>query len=108
MRSNTECANEIKKLEAAKSFVPHFTRFNDDNHKRIDAQIYTIKNRLTEEQVAERYLPGEDDIDGEASDEEMDIEANARDAAYWLTEDRAAPSLDWYVSFEKKAKKKGK
>lgn len=67
---------EIKKLKELKPRVRRKSMFGDDNHARIEAQIITLEEGLTEDQIYERW-PEEDE-------ESLDLVSNAVSARAWM------------------------
>lgn len=78
---------EIKTLRKMKPTVIQFSRFGDDNHKAIDAQISVLETNMEEEKVYSTY-------------EDNRYSANsAIDAIAWRDDQQgdeyAAPSDEW-------------
>lgn len=87
LRPDAEIADEIKRLEELKPKVRHFTAFNDDNHKAIEAQILVLQKRFMEKQVWDKY---EDEKYNQLLD-------SALQACRWMRDvgEVEAPSEDW-------------
>lgn len=45
-KTHEEILAEIKALEACKAYAPHYTRFGEDNHRKIDLQIEFLKGNI--------------------------------------------------------------
>lgn len=82
---------EIKKLTQIKSNVRKTSVFGDNHHDAIDAQIEVLRDRLTEDDVYDRFPSVEDleekAIHGEEVDEEGypdNVRSEAVEAARWL------------------------
>jgi hypothetical protein len=83
---------EITALDALKPKVPRYGHFGDDNHAAIDAQITVLTERLTRDQVRERF-----------PEDGADKLFMALVAADWmhgdlLDGDDTPPSKDWPVA----------
>ncbi len=84
--------DEIKALEACKSYVPPRTMFGDDNHANIDLQI--------------DYLRGEIDTTAdEWNDFSTDQQSIIGEAEAWKEGQGDSPSSGWDSFKPKKAKK---
>lgn len=79
---------EVETLKRIKPFVRHFTQFHDDNWSSIDAQVWVLEERATQDDVYNQYPEDEDENERGA----------ALEAAAWLTgerDDDAALHDDW-------------
>lgn len=45
-KTKDEIAAEIAALEACKTYAPHYTKFGDNNHAKIDRQIEFLKGDI--------------------------------------------------------------
>lgn len=92
MRTREEIQSEIKNLRTIKPRVLRTSKFGDDHHAAIDAQIEVLENLLTEDEVCDRHDNAADD-EMFYADNEYD---SGRDAANWLAGDEDdAPSEGW-------------
>lgn len=94
MKPNDEqIQKEIKRLEEIKPRVRHFSMFGDDNHARIQAQIDTLKEGLTEDQIYDRW-------DGE-DEQSPDLVSEALSARAWAdTGETSDGELDLVSAWE--------
>ena len=91
-RTVQELEKEVHALEALKPRVRRFSKFGDDNHAAIDAQIKVFREDLSEEDI---YKEWEDPDNYDANRYLID---SALVAAAWRdgeSEDGLAPSDDW-------------
>lgn len=83
MRTKKEITDEIKALEACKSYIPRLTIFGDDNHRNVDLQIEEL-----------RY--GIDDTADEWNDYTESEQSAIMEARYWKEGDEdESPSSGW-------------
>lgn len=66
---------EISELKEMKPRVVEESAFGDNNHDAIEAQIQTLENRWTE-----------DDVEDETENDEDNVRDAARDAAQWMAD----------------------
>ena len=66
MKFEEQVKAEIAALRAIKPSVQRYTALHDDNHAGIDAQIDVLTERLTNSQVHDKYLAGDDHVFFEA------------------------------------------
>jgi len=45
-RSQKQIADEIKALEACKTYIPRTTAFGDNNHRNVDLQIEELRDGI--------------------------------------------------------------
>jgi hypothetical protein len=93
MKKPTEkqIAKEIQTLKTMKPNIVRYSMFGDDNHAKIDAQIEVLEERLSEDEVYNRFE------DSDNPDRTYDLVSCARYAAEWLigqAED-GVPSKGW-------------
>jgi len=88
---------EIKKLSEMKPNVKRTSIFGDNHHDAIDAQIEVLKNRLTEDEVYDRFPSMEELEDRANHGEEVDDEgypSNVIDEAIYAAQWLAGESED--------------
>ena len=73
MPTEKQIESEIKKLAKIQQTVLPYSAFGDDHRAAIAAQIVVLEERLTEDDVWDRY-----------GDDAENIRENAEDAARWL------------------------
>lgn len=83
---------EVQKLKDMKLSVRKFTGFGDNNHEAIDAQIMTLEEDFSEDEVYEKQ------DDEEWTENQVD---SAMDAIRWRDEDEEAPSESWAPLIQK-------
>lgn len=54
-RTQEEIDGQIKRLEAVQDKVPARTAFGDDNYGAIEAQIAVLSNRLSSDDIYDRW-----------------------------------------------------
>ena len=54
-KTDEEIKQEIAALQTIKPRVPRRSQFGDDNHDAIDAQITVLTERMTRDQVRQRF-----------------------------------------------------
>jgi hypothetical protein len=85
-RKQKEIDAEIKALEGCKSYAPHYTRFGDDNHAKLDLQIEFLRFEL-------------DTTSGEFDELTDDEQSSVREAEDWMNGDSdEAPSSGWDIN----------
>lgn len=90
-----EIAAEIAKLREMKPTVLRASMFGDNHHDAIDAQVEVLEQRMSEDEVFDKYPFGDE---GEGEDDVAENVHNAaRDAALWLAgeSDDGNPSKNW-------------
>jgi len=94
-RTQKQIEAEIVALEGCKAYVPHYTKFGDDNHHGLDLQI--------------EYLRGDiDTTAGEWDDYSDDEQSTILEAQYWKEGDEEkSPSSGW-DDYKPDAKKRAK
>lgn len=98
-----QIAEEILALISVRQLVRPYTAFGDDNHAAIDAQREVLSERLSMDEIHDRFGSDDDDIDGEELDEGFDqhLLDCAIEAHDWMTGERALeegrPSEGWGV-----------
>ncbi len=87
-KSDEEIAAEIAALTTMKPTVLRFSKFQDDHHAAIEAQIDVLTQRMTIEELAADF--------GESADNILD---EATDAYDWMNglqaDDMLKPSENW-------------
>jgi len=87
IKTQDEINEEIKKLREMKPKVRRYTRFGDDNHEAIDAEIQVLEENVTEDDT---YRWEED---GDFSQHACE---SARSAILWRDGDEdESPSESW-------------
>lgn len=77
-RTEEEIKRQIEGLEKMKTTLPHFSKFGDDNWKKIDAQVAVLKG----EKKPDDYY--QDETAEEFEDGDNDIWQAAEEAEQWL------------------------
>jgi hypothetical protein len=84
-RTQQEIETEIKALEECKAFVPHHSKFGENNHKKIDLAIEELRDGFDD--TAEEW----DEMD----DWERDAISEAKN---WKNgEEDESPSSGWQI-----------
>mgnify|MGYP000880969128 CR=1 FL=1 len=82
MPTEKQIESEIKKLAKIQQMVLPYSAFGDDHRAAIAAQIVVLEERLTEDDVWDRY-----------GDDAENIRENAEEAARWLEGDTDEKTL---------------
>lgn len=84
--SESEIEQEVAALEKMKPNILRESKFGEDHHAAIEAQLEVLRERMDEDDVDENYGDAEDNI-----------RSAAQDAANWLTGDHESEHLtsDW-------------
>lgn len=98
MKTDAEIKTEIALLRSLRPQIPPTTMFGDDNLACIDAEIRTLSERyVTDEKLAEMFLPAGDDED--LPEQDFRNESAARDAMFWMLDEDThpyPPSAGWF------------
>lgn len=87
MRPKEEITAEIEALTTMKPTVLHHSKFGDDHHAAIDAQVQVLEDGLSEDDVYDEFPEG---------DFADNIRDSALDAARWAEGDSDdVPSEQW-------------
>lgn len=98
MRTAVEIETEIATLKALLTKVPSRNYFGDSNLDKIEAQIETLEELYTDNDVYDRF---DGDLEPEFDDNGEEIEMDsanldsAQDACRWLWDGGEAPSVGW-------------
>ena len=85
---------EIAKLKTMKPTVLRQSMFGDDHHEAIDAQIEVLTERMSEDEIYDKYPSVEEnEFDGVADN----ISSSAHEAAMWMEgyDEDGSPSEQW-------------
>lgn len=86
VRTRSEVEQEVVRLRAVKSFVPHKTMFGDDNWEAIEAQTRVLNENMDREEIYTEW-PDED---------QLSILDSALEADEWAQgESDDSPSSGW-------------
>jgi hypothetical protein len=85
---------EIEKLREMKPKLPRTTKFGDDNHAAIDAEIEVLENDLDEDEIYSKGPEDEDHDDSEWSQHQMEAALYTRQWMEGEAED-GSPSEGW-------------
>jgi hypothetical protein len=96
-RTPHEIAAEVAALRAMKPYVRQHGMFGNDNHACIDAQVEVLEQRLTEDQIWDRYNRGPDGDDEDADDDQSLLDCACAARNWMVGVDSEAPSEGWKV-----------
>lgn len=98
LKTAEEVQAEIVALTDVKPFVPQRTFFGNDNHAKIDAQLWALRETDDEEDADEKW----------ADEEDHEVMEGAKYAIRWKNgEEDVPPSKDWAsIDSRKKTPKK--
>jgi hypothetical protein len=77
--TDKQVTEEIKTLKAMKPTVLRASVFGDDHHKAIDAQVAVLEEKLSEDDVYERYQDRADNVRDAASQAAQWMEGESED-----------------------------
>jgi len=85
---------EIKWLEENKLCIRRYSAFHDDLHTKIDAELKTLRENLTEDQIYSKF--SEDETAEEFNGDHPLVEA-ALDVRHWMDGESGyeSPSQSW-------------
>lgn len=91
-KTDKEIGEQIQELARIKPTVLRFSKFGNDHHKAIDAQIKALSERMTEENVCDKWPNAEHEDDGQDENQRT----AALEAVNWMNGyESQSPSENW-------------